>query len=395
MGCCNKKRNPIIIDPFVSLSTNNTMMQPILPNDSGIFRNSSNLSNNSSHLYNKRPSNTNTKKMKLSDFEILKLLGKGTFGKVLLVKSKSPNDNNYYAMKILQKKEVKKRKQEEHTKSERDLMVKLSSPFILNIKFAFQDKDNLYLVSDFMQGGELSFHINRLKFFNEEQCRFYAMEIILGIEAIHNINGVYRDLKPENILLDKEGHIKLTDFGLSKILDKSGKAYTICGTMKYVAPDVFLNKGYGKEVDWWSLGCVMYFMLEGNPPFGNPKRENLDMNIYKKDLEFNKTKSESAKNIIRQLLNTTPEKRLGYGVNGNQNVKRHPFFKGIDWKKASRKEYKPKIVPVLEDNMDLKYFKKTYTNQNVSINQFKDDTNNSNEGDNYFNFTYTNQDYTG
>ena len=155
-------------------------------------------------------------KLKAEDFEKYKLLGKGSFGDVFLVKFKS--NNQYYAMKILDKKTVVSYNQEEHTKSERDLMVKVNCPFIIDIKFAFQDKQNLYLLTEFMQGGELFFHLYREKRFNNEKAKFYAIEIILAIEFLHKKNMMYRDLKPENVLIDKKGHIKLTDFGLSKIL---------------------------------------------------------------------------------------------------------------------------------------------------------------------------------
>jgi serine/threonine protein kinase len=176
-------------------------------------------------------------KLKTEDFQKYKLIGKGSFGDVFLVKFKS--NNQFYAMKILDKKTVVSYNQEEHTKSERDLMVKVDCPFIIDIKFAFQDKQNLYLVTEFMPGGELFFHLYREKRFNNDKTKFYAVEIILAIEFLHKKNMMYRDLKPENVLIDKTGHIKLTDFGLSKILSKEKeKTYTICGTPQYLAPEV-------------------------------------------------------------------------------------------------------------------------------------------------------------
>lgn len=303
--------------------------------------------------------------MNLDYFESIKLLGTGSFGKVLLVKLIS--QNKYYAMKVLNKKQLKFQSQEIHTKNERDLMIKISSPFIVNIIFAFQDNINLYLVSDFMQGGELFFHLRKQKYFSEELVRFYAMELVLAISHIHAKKAVYRDLKPENILLDKDGHIKLTDFGLAKIIKDNDKAYTICGSLKYLAPEILLNQGYQKEIDWWSLGCVVFEMLEGKPPFGNPKGPNLS--LYKRKLNFFYTESEEAKTFIKELLVINPEKRLGYGKDGSEKVKSHKFFKGIDWGKALRKEYKPPFIPDLLDELDLKYFDKAFTEQHVDLNQ--------------------------
>ena len=157
-------------------------------------------------------------------------------------------------------------------------MVKINNPFIVNIKFAFQDESKLYIVSDFMQGGDMFYHLHAQKKFDEEKSKFYAIELILGLEFLHKNNMIYRDLKPENILIDSRGHIKLTDFGLSKILeDEEDKAFTLCGTPQYLAPEVLLRQGYDKMVDWWSLGCVMYEMLVGRLPFARNeiKYENI------------------------------------------------------------------------------------------------------------------------
>ena len=305
-------------------------------------------------------------KVNLDNFEIIKVIGKGTYGKVLLVKLKSKG--TYYAMKMLNKKYLKIKKQEIHTKNERDFMVKISSPFIVNIKFAFQDDQNLYLVSDFMQGGELFFHLQKNKYFSEEFVKFYAIELVLAISDIHKINAIYRDLKPENILLDKYGHIRLTDFGLCKILKEDEKTYTLCGTMQYIAPEVLLNKGYKKEVDWWSLGCVIYDMLEGRVPFKPPKGGCVDISYFKKPIKFRRTSSDEAKNFIKALLVFNPEKRLGYGKNGIDNVKNHAFFKGVDWDKALNKEYKPPFVPELSDDLDLKYFDEDFTKEQIDLN---------------------------
>ena len=200
-------------------------------------------------------------KLTYKDFDPLKLLGTGSFGRVLLVRFKTTDQ--LYAMKILSKDQLKITHQEEHTKTERDLMVKTSSPFLVSIKFAFQDNKYLYIVSDFMQGGDLFYHMHEGKNFTEEKAKFYLIEIIFGLECLHKNNMIYRDLKPENILMDSEGHIKLTDFGLSKILkENEDKAFTICGTPQYLAPEVLKNKdiGYDKSVDWWFYFFFIVFI---------------------------------------------------------------------------------------------------------------------------------------
>jgi len=220
-------------------------------------------------------------KLTFHDFEKLKVLGKGSFGEVLLVRLKA--NNKYYAMKILTKKNVKLRHQESHTKAERDLMVKINCPFIVSIKFAFQDAVNLYIITEFMQGGEMFFHLHKERKFSNEKTKFYIVEIILAIEFLHKNKMLYRDLKPENIMVDSTGHIKLTDFGLSKMVKKTKeKAFTICGTPQYLAPEILSDDGYDNSVDWWSLGCVMYEMLTGSAPFRIPKGSYLTADLYKK-----------------------------------------------------------------------------------------------------------------
>ena len=365
MGCCCKKRKGAgTINPEI-LEENNLLEESVTESQINEVK----------------------VKVNLDYFENIKLLGKGTFGKVLLVQLKS--NNTYYAMKILNKNHLKLRKQEIHTKNERDIMIKISSPFIVSIKFAFQDETNLYLVSEFMQGGELFFHLRKEKYFSEEFVKFYAMELVLAISHIHEKNAVYRDLKPENILLDKYGHIKLTDFGLARILKDNEKAFTICGTYKYIAPEILLNRGYKKEVDWWSLGCVLFQMLESKAPFGNPKGQ-MTLSFYKKNLNFYYTDSDITKQFIKELLVIDPESRLGYGKDGTTKIKNHKFFNGVDWDKALKKEYKPPFIPELLDELDLKYFDKTFTEEKLDLNKSqKSKTSESiKSDDNYNNFSF-------
>ena len=246
-------------------------------------------------------------------------------------------------------------------------MVKLSSPFLLNIKFASQDDTKLYIVSDFMQGGDMFYHLHFNRKFDEERCKFYAIELILGLEFLHKNNMIYRDLKPENILMDSKGHLKISDFGLSKILDSpKDKAYTLCGTPQYLAPEILKNKGYDKNVDWWSLGCFIYEMLTGFLPFYIPKGNKINPKIYEEPLRFPPNVSPNAINLISQLLNVDPKKRLGGGKEDASAIKAHPFFKGVEWDKYWNREVEPPFVPDLEDELDLKYFDKMFTDEPVN-----------------------------
>ena len=270
-------------------------------------------------------------------------------------------------MKILRKDQIKLKHQEEHTKTERDLMVKINNPFVVNIKFAFQDDSKLYIVSDFMQGGDMFYHLHSQKKFEEKRAKFYTIELILGLEFLHKNNMIYRDLKPENILMDSNGHIKISDFGLSKILDKpNGKAFTLCGTPQYLAPEIIKNKGYDKTVDWWSLGCFLYEMLTGYLPFYIPKGNKINPKTYEEPLRFPPDVNPIAINLINQLLTVNPKKRLGFGDEGATKIKHHNFFKGVDWNKYWNKEVEPPFLPEFDNEEDLRYFDKMFTDEPVN-----------------------------
>ena len=303
-------------------------------------------------------------KLTFHDFDKLKVLGKGSFGEVLLVKLRA--NGKYYAMKILIKKQVKLRHQEVHTKAERDLMVKINCPFIVNIKFAFQDNEKLYIITEFMQGGEMFFHLHKERRFSNEKTKFYVIEMILAIEFLHKNKMLYRDLKPENIMVDASGHIKLTDFGLSKMVSKpKEKAFTICGTPQYLAPEILSDEGYDSSVDWWSLGCVMYEMLVGKAPFRIPKGAYLSAEIYKQRITLPEFVTPEARDLISQLLVPNPKKRLGYGTEDATKIKANHYFDGINWEDAWNQKLTPPFVPELKNETDLTYFDKMFTNEKI------------------------------
>ena len=344
MGCCQKKKKEKLIE-------NNESSEMV--------------SEQKQDLNSSNPENI---KLTYKDFEPLKLLGTGSFGRVLLVRFIS--NQNLYAMKILNKEQIKLKHQEEHTKTERDLMVKINNPFIVNIKFAFQDDSRLYIVSDFMQGGDMFYHLHYNKKFDEPRAKFYAIELILGLEFLHKNNMIYRDLKPENILMDSNGHLKISDFGLSKILENpEEKAYTLCGTPQYLAPEILKKKGYDKSVDWWSLGCFIYEMLTGYLPFYIPKGNKINPKVFDEPLRFPPNVNPVAINLISQLLNVNPKKRLGYGEEDAETIKNHPYFKGVEWEKYWNKEIEAPFLPNLNDEMDLKYFDKMFTDEPIDSNR--------------------------
>ena len=359
MGCCQKKKpdteNKEKTEPLNGKGNKNA-------SDEAYFHKEISLIETN----NEENDQTLTVKVSYSDFQPLKLLGRGSFGEVLLVRLKATG--KIYAMKILDKKILKIKKQQNHTKTERDLMVKINCPFIVNIKSAFQDDTNLYLVSEFMQGGDMFFHLHdgQIIIFSNDKTKFYMIELVLALVFLHKNNMVYRDLKPENILLDSEGHVKLTDFGLSKILeDEDDKAFTLCGTPQYLAPEVLLRQGYDKMVDWWSLGCVMYEMLCGCLPFAIKRGLKLSMKIYEKKIVFPKNIDKNAKDLIEKLLVVNPKNRIGYGPNGSEDIKNHPFFNGVDWDLAFEKKLTPPFVPKLKSDVDLRYFDNMFTDEPI------------------------------
>ena len=359
MGCCQKKRREKILEQLVS--TDNLQVEKSPSRTSADYNNDI-----AKKMDTKDDFQNSILKLSYSDFQHLKLLGRGSFGEVLLVRLKA--NKKLYAMKILDKNILKQRKQQIHTKTERDLMVKINCPFIVNIKSAFQDEFKLYIVSEFLQGGDLFFHLHEKKntVFPEEKAKFYVMELVIALDFLHKNNMVYRDLKPENILLDSQGHIKLTDFGLSKIFEnENDKAFTVCGTPQYLAPEILLKKGYDKSVDWWSLGCVLYEMLYCRLPFKFKKGQKISLSIYKEEIPFDKKISEDAKDFISNLLIFEPKSRLGYGTNGAENIKNHKFFKGINWNDVWDKKLEPPFVPKLKDEQDLKYFDSSFTDESI------------------------------
>lgn len=298
------------------------------------------------------------------DFDILRLLGKGTFGQVYQVRKL--DNGRIYAMKILLKKLIVKKKEIAHTIGERNILVRTLAaalPFIVGLKFSFQTLTDLYLVTDYMSGGELFWHLQKEGRFSEDRAKFYIAELVLALEHLHDNDIVYRDLKPENILLDANGHIALCDFGLSKAnLNNDGTTNTFCGTTEYLAPEVLLDEtGYTKMVDFWSLGVLIFEMCCGWLPFYADNTQQMYKNIAFGKVRFPKeVLSPEGRSFVKGLLNRNPKHRLG-AVNDARELKTHPFFHDIDWALLKAKDIPPPFKPHLLLETDTSNFDPEFT----------------------------------
>jgi serine/threonine protein kinase len=304
----------------------------------------------------------NTKITK-DDFELLNVIGKGSFGKVMQVKKKS--DGQIYAMKVLRKEAIIARKQVAHTRAEKSILQKIQHPFIVRLHYAFQTKDKLYMILDYVNGGELFFHLKKEGRFSEQRVKFYAAQITCAIAHLHSLGIVYRDLKPENILLDSNGNVCITDFGLSKEITPEEGTHTFCGTPEYLAPEVLKGQGHGLAVDWWSLGTLIYEMLTGLPPFYSQNINLMYQKILNGELRFPSFISAEAQSLLEGLLTRDPEKRLGSGSEGSNEVKRHAFFKDIDWAKLEKKELEAPFKPKVKDVMDVSQIDTVFTGERL------------------------------
>ncbi|XP_008580553.1 PREDICTED: ribosomal protein S6 kinase alpha-2-like [Galeopterus variegatus] len=247
-----------------------------------------------------------------SQFELLKVLGQGSYGKVFLVrKVKGSDAGQLYAMKVLKKATLKVRDRV-RSKMERDILAEVNHPFIVKLHYAFQTEGKLYLILDFLRGGDLFTRLSKEVMFTEEDVKFYLAELALALDHLHGLGIIYRDLKPENILLDEEGHIKITDFGLSKeAIDHDKRAYSFCGTIEYMAPEVVNRRGHTQSADWWSFGVLMFEMLTGSLPFQGKDRKETMALILKAKLGMPQFLSTEAQSLLRALFKRNPCNRLG------------------------------------------------------------------------------------
>ncbi|KAI7855462.1 camp-dependent protein kinase 9 [Circinella umbellata] len=290
----------------------------------------------------------------LKDFELLDTLGTGTFGRVYLTRFRTTN--KYYAMKVLKKSEVVRLKQVEHLLWEKQILASVRFPFVVDLFCAFQDNTNLYMLLEYVVGGELFSHLRRAGRFTNDMTRFYASEIVLAIEYLHSKNIVYRDLKPENLLLDHNGHIVLTDFGFAKQIND--RTWTLCGTPEYLAPEIIQSKGHGKAVDWWALGILIFEMLAGYPPFFDDNSFGIYEKILAGRVQFPSHFDALAKDLLKRLLVGDRTKRLGNVKGGPEDIKRHKWFRGVDWIGLLDKTVRAPIIPKYRHPGDTGNFEK-------------------------------------
>lgn len=293
---------------------------------------------------------TRAGKLKIEDFELLKVVGKGSFGKVMQVRKK--DTSRIYALKTIRKAHIISRSEVAHTLAERSVLAQINNPFIVPLKFSFQSPEKLYFVLAFVNGGELFHHLQKEHRFDVNRARFYTAELLCALECLHGFSVIYRDLKPENILLDYQGHIALCDFGLCKLdMKDEDRTNTFCGTPEYLAPELLLGQGYNKTVDWWTLGVLLYEMLTGLPPFYDENTNEMYRKILSDPLNFpsHEIVPPAARDLLTKLLNRDPKKRLG--ANGSSEIKSHEFFHGIDWRKLLQRKYEPTFKPSVVSNI--------------------------------------------
>ncbi|KAI9280508.1 kinase-like domain-containing protein [Sporodiniella umbellata] len=303
------------------------------------------------------------------DFKLIKVLGKGCIGKVLLVRSK--RDNQLYALKAIQKQWVIQQKEMTHIRAERDILVGLrKQPFLVQLYHVFQTPSTLFFLLEYHAGGDLATQLSLFPKLTPKKTHFYTAEIIQGLEVLHNHGIVYRDLKPENVLIGKDGHIVLTDFGLSKIFkpddaDEQGiyLTQTFCGTAEYLAPEILLGEPYTFAVDFWSLGTLLFEMLSGMTPFWAEKHIEMYQRVIKEPLTFPPSFDKNTRSLLSGV------ERLGWGDNGIELIKMHPYYENIDWELLQRRQLEPPFIPTIKDEIDVSHFDTAFTKLPVRISQ--------------------------
>ncbi|XP_067383524.1 protein kinase C zeta type isoform X2 [Channa argus] len=313
--------------------------------------------------------------LRLGDFELIRVIGRGSYAKVLLVRLKK--NEQVYAMKVVKKELVHDDEDIDWVQTEKHVFEQASTnPFLVGLHSCFQTESRLFLVIEYVNGGDLMFHMQRQRKLPEEHARFYAAEICIALNFLHEKGIIYRDLKLDNVLLDHEGHIKLTDYGMCKEGIRPGDTTsTFCGTPNYIAPEILRGEDYGFSVDWWALGVLMFEMMAGRSPF-DIITDNPDMNteeylfqvILEKPIRIPRSLSVKAASVLKGFLNKDPKERLGCQVQtGFTDIKSHTFFRSIDWDQLEKKEVTPPFKPQISDDYGLENFDTQFTNEPVQL----------------------------
>jgi RAC serine/threonine-protein kinase len=306
------------------------------------------------------------KKMCLDDFNLIKLIGRGSWGKVMLSREKSTG--SLYAIKILKKHVIISQNEVGHTLTESRVLRTTNHPFLIALKYSFRDGERLCFVMEYAGGGELFYHLSQERKFSEEKTKFYGAEIVSALGYLHDHDIIYRDLKLENLLLGCDGHIKIADFGLCKDnIRFTDTTRTFCGTPEYLSPEVIEDNQYGRAVDWWSLGVLLYEMMCGSLPFDNRTTDLLFREILLRPVQFPANLSEPAKSFLNGLLVKDPSKRLGGGPDDAREIMIHPFFRGLNWQDLIEKKIPPPFVPEITSETDTRYFDCQFTAEPVNL----------------------------
>ncbi|RKP38984.1 putative RAC-beta serine/threonine-protein kinase-A, partial [Dimargaris cristalligena] len=320
-----------------------------------------------------------TSSARLENFDLLKVVGRGCMGKVFLARDKMTDE--LVAIKSISKEKVLRQNEVEHILGERDILANIADnnhPYLMKLRYSFQTEGHLFLVLDYLPGGDIATQLARYYRFSEERSRFYAAEILLGLEELHRMGIVYRDLKPENMLIDRHGHILLTDFGLSKQLPTEGydnlgcpryrrRTKTFCGTAEYLAPEMLRGEIYDQGIDFWSLGTCLYEMMTGMTPFWAENHSKMYQRVLFDRLHFPANMSWEARSLITGLLAKDPQKRLGAGEFGVEQVKSHPFFASVNWSSFMERRVTAPVVPPVAHAEDVSNFEDAFINLPVEL----------------------------
>lgn len=302
----------------------------------------------------------------IDDFTPIRVLGRGTYGKVMLVRCKK--DDKLYAMKSMSKKILQETGQTQQTLHEKDVLLKTVHPFLVFAHATFQTPSKIFLILDYVPGGELFGRLKEEGQFNEDRTRLYAAEILLGLGFLHSKGLIYRDLKPENILVDGEGHAKITDFGLVKEnMNASSTTTTFCGTPEYIAPEMLQQQPYTKAVDWWSYGILIFEMLTGMPPFYDENVNKMYRMVISSDVDFPSYVSAPARDLITQLLQKDPDQRLGSGEDDYKAIQKHPFFSKLNFDDVFNMKTTPEWKPQIKDETDTSNFDTEFTGEDAVV----------------------------
>ncbi|CAF1329138.1 unnamed protein product [Rotaria magnacalcarata] len=296
----------------------------------------------------------------LSDFELVRTIGTGSFGRVLLVKHRTDSGNEKIALKVLDKQVIIKMKQIDHTLAEKKILQALSSPFIVKLLYTFKDNSYLYLGMEFVPGGELFAHLRAIGRYSEDMARFYSAQIVLAFEYLHHLSVIYRDLKPENLLFGSDGYLKITDFGFAKRV--KDRTYTLCGTPEYLAPEIILSRGYNKGVDYWALGVLLYEMTAGYPPFFADQPIQIYEKIVSGRVRFPAHLTVDLKDLLKNLLQVDLTRRYGNLKSGVKDIKEHRWYKDVDFIAIYEKKIEAPFIPKTDkENYD------TYDEQPLQV----------------------------